>query len=75
MEHEKTAQQQANALTQSYLQKLSNKELTELFVSISAQFTTRLTNCKDVDELKSLQDYLYFISGEIKLRDLPQQDA
>lgn len=72
MQQEKSAQQEANAMTLSYLQKLSNKELTELFVSISSQFSSRLVDCDNIEDLKSLQTYLHIITAEIKLRDLPQ---
>jgi hypothetical protein len=66
---------QGSALTLSYLQKLSTKELTELFSSISNQFTLRLEDCKNLQDLKSLQTYLHLISNEIKLRDVPQRNG
>jgi hypothetical protein len=70
-DHKKTTQ--GNPLTLSYLQKLTTQELTELFTSISNQFTLRLEDCRDVEDLKGLQTYLHLISDEIKLRDVPQR--
>jgi hypothetical protein len=62
------AAQESNNLTLSYIQKLSTQELTQLFASISKQFTSRLDDCKEVEDLKTLQAYLHLIGDEISLR-------
>jgi len=67
--------EQVRDLTLAYVQKLSTKELIELFKTISSQFTARLQDCKDIEELKALQTYLHLINSEIKLRDTPQDPA
>jgi hypothetical protein len=66
---EKIPQSSPNALTETYLKKLSPRELTELFTSISHQFTSRLNDCKEIDELESLQNYLHMINAEIAERE------
>ena len=66
---EKIPQSSPNTLTKTYLKKLSPKELTELFTSISNQFTARLNDCKEIDDLKSLQNYLHMINTEIAERE------
>jgi len=58
-------------LTEHYLRRLSAIELTELFTTISNQFTLHLSDCKDVEILKSLQTYLRLITDEIKAREYP----
>jgi hypothetical protein len=59
---------ESNKLTLSYIQKLSSEELTQLFTSISKQFASRLDDCKEVKDLKTLQTYLHLIGEEISLR-------
>jgi hypothetical protein len=67
--------EQVKDLTLAYIQKLSTKELIELFKTISNQFTARLEGCREIEELKSLQAYLHLINREITLRDMPHEPA
>ena len=71
MEPEKSAQKNVDDLTLSYLQKLSHRELTEQFITVSSQFTSVLGNSKEMDRLKSLHTYLGLIESELKTRNLP----
>jgi hypothetical protein len=66
---EDAALQESIKLTLSYIQKLSTQELTQLFASISKQFASRLDDCKEVKDLKTLQAYLHLIGEEISLRN------
>ena len=68
---ENTNTQEVYPLKKSYLKKLTHKELAELFTTISNQFTARLKDCKEIDDLKTLKDYLHLITAEIKERDNP----
>jgi hypothetical protein len=66
---ENAALKQSNKLTLSYIQKLPIQELTQLFASISKQFASRLDDCKEVEDLKTLQTYLHLLGEEISVRN------
>ena len=51
------------------IETLSIKELQELFIDLSQQFTSKLDDGEQINELKRLQSYLRMIATAIKLRE------
>jgi hypothetical protein len=48
---------------------MSVNDLRNMFLVASEEFSKRLENCRDVDELRELQAYIKIVSQQIQDRD------